>query len=135
MTETTHRDQLTVFIELVCHLAWPLAWENTLMHRFGEQYSHDMIRRVTEIEFEIVLAVIKLRDLLSKNSTKYQHNQLNRVRVVQESPAQSDERQSITNSKTIGLPSAMGRWFIQLHYNQSFAVRTLDRHPSLPPVR
>jgi hypothetical protein len=55
--------------------------------------------------------------------------------VVQESPAQSDERQPITNSKTTGRPSAMRRWFIQVHYDQSFAVRALDRHPSLPTVR
>jgi hypothetical protein len=38
------------------------------MHRFGEQYPQDMIRRVAEVEFEIVLEVIKLRDLLYKNS-------------------------------------------------------------------
>ena len=39
-----------------------------MMHRFGEQYPHDMIWRVAEVEFEIVLEVIKLRDLLYNNS-------------------------------------------------------------------
>jgi hypothetical protein len=35
-----------------------------MMHRFGEQYPHDMIWRVAEVEFEIVLEVIKPGDLL-----------------------------------------------------------------------
>jgi hypothetical protein len=90
MTEATRRDQLTLFIELVCHLAWPSCMGRysehlrtfkaptfahqrqaiiaKMMHRFGEQYPQDMIRRVAEVEFEIVLEVIKLRDLLYKNS-------------------------------------------------------------------
>jgi hypothetical protein len=32
-----------------------------LVPRFGEHYPNDVVRRVAEVEFEIVLEVIKLR--------------------------------------------------------------------------